>query len=403
MTLDAELRDFAEELKSRAAAAVAPGWVREEPGTPASEADVFEDVYRRRLLTPEQLEQLPPPEQLVHELFVRNSLATLYGRPGTGKTFIAMAVSFAIVSGTSFFGRRVRQGPVLYIAGEGTAGLAQRQRAWREACGYPSLDGMHWLPIGVDLLTAAKVTALVRIVEEVRPVLIVIDTVARSMPGGDENSSADMGSLVAAADRLREASAACVNLVHHSPRDGSTPRGHSALEGAVDTALLVERNGTEFRMTSHKQKDLPPLEPILFELQRFGTSCVPVLPSGHGSAYDFVESERALRDLMWQSCGSEGLSSSALLRMAEMPERTFYRALKSLRKRDIVKNVGTDKQPRWVAINDGDDGDCHVLPRTATSGAVSTATLPPPYTEVGGGSGGSSSDLQQALDLEAEA
>ena len=59
------------------------------------------------------------------------------------------------------------------------------------------------------------------------------------MVGGDENSSKDMGNLIAGADALCRATGATVLLVHHTPRNGDNLRGHTSLEGAVDTAIWV--------------------------------------------------------------------------------------------------------------------------------------------------------------------
>ena len=47
------------------------------------------------------------------------------------------------------------------------------------------------------------------------PKLIIFDTLARCMVGGDENSPLDMGRAVAAADRVRVETGAAVLLVHH--------------------------------------------------------------------------------------------------------------------------------------------------------------------------------------------
>lgn len=237
-------------------------------GTPGeietSVAEVTEARYqllRSRLLTPDELDKLPPPEPLIEHYCSLNSLMTTFGRPGTAKTLMAMTMSFAVVTGTPWFGHPVGQGPVLYIAGEGTSGLAQRQRAWREACGWPDLGGMHWLPMAVNLLDATWTSALVRLVEDLQPKLVTIDTLARSMPGGDENASADMSALVAASDRVREASRATVNLVHHTPKEGSTPRGHSARGGrrhrpAPGAQRLADHpDGAETEGSAHPRAD----------------------------------------------------------------------------------------------------------------------------------------------------
>jgi hypothetical protein len=365
-----ELERVRAQLRARA--------VAESNGTtgpqPTDEIELRYQLLRSRLLSPDQLEALPPPIAQIEGYCTVNTLVTTVGRPGTAKSLLAKATSFSTVTGQPFFGHAVRQGPVLYVAAEGSAGLAQRQRAWREASGWPALDGMHWLPMAINLLDPSWTGGVVRLVEEIQPVYVVVDTVARSMPGGDENGSIDMGALVAAADRIREVARCTVNLVHHTPREGSTPRGHSTLEGAVDTILLLERSGSTITLTAPKQKDLPTPEPLLFTLLQVGSSVVLTLPKGRGSIPDLVGAERTLRDLVWQSAGSDGLPSGELRRMTGLPERSYYRALSSLVEKGVVCNRGTKGRPRYVGSDEVGEGNtattakhCHGSAQTLTA------------------------------------
>ena len=60
--------------------------------------------------------------------------------------------------------------------------------------------------------------------------LIVIDTLARAIAGGDENKSESMGQLVVHADAIRKETGAHVLFVHHSGKDQARgARGHSSL------------------------------------------------------------------------------------------------------------------------------------------------------------------------------
>jgi RecA-family ATPase len=86
----------------------------------------------------------------------------------------------------------------------------------------------------------AMVTAILAL--EAKPVLIVIDTLARTFGAGDENKQADMNAYVSAADRLREATGANVMIVHHSGvHEDRRERGSNVLRGAADTVIKVSR------------------------------------------------------------------------------------------------------------------------------------------------------------------
>ncbi len=332
-----------------------PPWVPAEERGKTSEIDaaaVRAELLRVRLLTPAQLAALPPPEPLIGGYLTRDSLAVLYGRPGTAKSFIAISMALAVVTGTPWFGHDVHRGPVLYVAGEGTSGLAQRQRAWQDACEVDDLKGMYWLPFAVNLLQADWSRGLAELAADLGVVLVIIDTLARSMVGGDENKSGDMAQAIEAADEIRRQAGATSLLVHHTPKDGTTPRGHSALEGAVDTGLLLERSEAVFTLTAAKQKDIPQVEPLIFELEPWSGSVVPALKWSHGTIDGIVGAELTLRDVIETMAGTDGLSATGLFGLAKMPRSSFYRALKNLDRRGVIRNVGTPSRPRWVTVED---------------------------------------------------
>jgi hypothetical protein len=72
--------------------------------------------------------------------------------------------------------------------------------------------------------------------------LIVVDTLAVTFGGGNENAPEDMGQYVANMKRIMAESGAAVLVVHHCGKDEAKGmRGHSSLLGALDGELIVER------------------------------------------------------------------------------------------------------------------------------------------------------------------
>jgi len=154
---------------------------------------------------------------------------------------------------------------VVYIAGEGAAGLKVRYDALRKRHGLPHITNLYFLQRQLNL--RSKIDDLARLVKEIKanninPALIVIDTLARAFAGGNENASEDMGAFIAMIGLLQQATGAAVLLVHHSGKDEARgQRGHSSLLGAVDAELelmklseddSVHRIG---QLTTTKQKD----------------------------------------------------------------------------------------------------------------------------------------------------
>jgi hypothetical protein len=328
-------------------------------------------------------------------------------------------MGLAVVTGTDWFGHAVHRGPVLYVAGEGTAGLAQRQRAWQDACEIFDLEGMHWLPYAVNLLQPEWSKGLAELAADLGAVLVIIDTLARSMVGGDENKSGDMAAAIEACDLIRRKSGATVDLVHHTPKAGDTPRGHSALEGAVDTALLLERNAANafernsnptggssavFTLTAAKQKDIPQVEPLIFELESWSGSCVPPQIAANSiaaNAFGLVGVELALRDVVGSKAGSDGLPATRLLSLSGISERSFYRTLKNLDRRGVIRNVSTPGKPRWVLAYEESDESLPTLPNAAMA-ATETLTANGGSLEPRGVAVNRSGSSRLGLDLEEE-
>lgn len=215
------------------------------------------------------------PQWLIEGLLEQDSLASIFGESGSGKSFFTLDMAFCVAAGVPFHGRFVEQGPVIYLAGEGFSGLARRRAAW-EKHHVVSLRGA---PIFVSnqapaLLDAASAVEVARAVEAVSsqvgaPKLVVVDTLARAFAGGDENSSADMGAFVRSLDGLKARYGCSVLVVHHSGHgDKSRSRGSSAFRGALDAEMLVEGvPGRSLSVKNTKQKDGPAFEDLHFELQ----------------------------------------------------------------------------------------------------------------------------------------
>jgi len=203
----------------------------------------------------------------VDELLGAGALSMIYGGSGSGKTFFALDLALSIARGVEWRGKPVLRGIVLYAAGEGRRSVLLRERAYdlHHFEGDGAALPFATIPEAIDLLDpSAHVDAVVAIAKEAEEnrklptVLIVIDTLARSIAGGNENAPEVMGTAIKTADRLRELTGAHVLLVHHTGKtEGNGARGHSSLRATLDTEIEV--TGTDgvriARVT--KQRDFP--------------------------------------------------------------------------------------------------------------------------------------------------
>ena len=211
---------------------------------------------RFRLMTADELAALPPVRWRVRGVLPQEGIAAIYGPPGSGKSFLALDVLAAIATGRPWFGYRVQSAPVLYVALEGEAGIAQRVQAHQTRHG--GAERMRFLaaPLDVrqptdraDIVRAAKAAGLAGGV-------LCIDTLAASAPGMDENTSADMGEVIAGLKALQTELGGLVLAVHHSGKDQTRGmRGHSSLLGALDAVIEVSRNDDRREWRTAKSKD----------------------------------------------------------------------------------------------------------------------------------------------------
>ena len=240
------------------------------PNGTALPADAFP------LLSFDDLLRRPDPPWLVDGL-VPVGLSILYGPSGSGKSFLALDWAACVATGKAWHGHAVRPGWVVYVAAEGVGGLKARVWAWWVAHDRPDMSRIRWLPEAVNLRDRYQVERARRTLASLpeRPALLVIDTMARTMVGGDENAAKDVGEFIAAVDGLRAADAALV--IHHSAKaDGAAERGSSALRGAADLMARVKRDGKSPRLTltCEKLKDSGEWPDLGLRLEPAEGSCV---------------------------------------------------------------------------------------------------------------------------------
>jgi len=203
----------------------------------------------------------------VEGLLTDGAMSVVYGESNTGRTFVASDIAMRTALGWSWQDREIEPGGVLYLAAEGGHGIRNRIAAFRHHHGVEGSPPFAVVPASVNLRDAESDTdRIIRTANAMhqatgsRVRLVVVDTLARALAGGEENSSQDMGAVVQAVDRIRQETGAHVMLIHHSGKDTAKgARGHSSLRAATDTEIEVSRpEGVETgTVTVKKQRDLP--------------------------------------------------------------------------------------------------------------------------------------------------
>lgn len=210
-------------------------------------------------------------EYLVKGLLDIGAFSVIYGEAGSGKTHVALDLAQHLAQGLHWHDRKTKQGSVVYIAAEGGLGLEERLEAFRLHHGVdPVQVPLYILATAVDLRNPdADIGDLINECQRLEPVAIFIDTLSRTMVGGNENSPDDMGAWVANADRLRIAIKTHVSAIHHAGKDTAKgARGHSLLRAAADTEIEVTNSDGIITATITKQRDYALGDSFAFRLEQ---------------------------------------------------------------------------------------------------------------------------------------
>lgn len=310
-----------------------------------------------------ELMQAPVTRWTVRDVVPETGLMVVYGGPGSGKTFLMLDMACAIVRGKPWEGRRTREGVVVYVAAEGSLGVRVRAFLEHHKAKPAELANLLVLQSAINMLVPAGAMAsqdvddLIAAIREAagdRPVrMVIVDTLARTMPGGNENAAEDMTAVISSAQRIERALGCVVAFVHHSGKDETKgSRGHSSLKGAADVEISVKRDGDIRTAVAEKVRDGADAAVLMtFKLTQVD------LGSRRESDPDADLQERIT------SCVVESVSGNSvrkvpktetLVRTLEIILSGFVRS-GPVKKPDIVRHVmdtrGLQKSTAWDHVN----------------------------------------------------
>ena len=217
-----------------------------------------------------------PTDWLVKSYLDKGSLAMLFGKSDTLKSFAAIDMGLCVATGTGWHGNPVGQGTVFYICGEGQKGLGRRLRAWehhhemnlKEAPFFVSNQAAQFL----DQTSANEVVQAVNVLSDKygNPVLIIIDTLNRNFGPGDENNTTDMTEFVHGVDTNLRIPYGCTALIiHHTGhKELGRARGAYSLHAALDWEYQTDRDHMIIKLSNKKAKDFEPPSSLCLKAEK---------------------------------------------------------------------------------------------------------------------------------------
>lgn len=204
----------------------------------------------------------------VEDILEKGSICQVFGPSFSGKSYFVMYLAACMSAGEKFGDKRTIKSRVTYVYGEGNHGIKRRLRAIKHA--YPDLN-LTELRYSKDLPNFMDDKSFKEFGHKLKKSggtdVIIVDTLARAMSGGDENSGVDMGIVSARLSKLRDYFGCSVVVVHHTGHSNQDRgRGHSSNYAALDNEIKVEK-GVDgvLEITSTKAKDTPEYKPMHFK------------------------------------------------------------------------------------------------------------------------------------------
>jgi hypothetical protein len=212
---------------------------------------------------------------LIEKLWLASGVGLLGGQAKVCKTYLAAELSLAVASGKPALGRFAvhRPGPVLFYGAEDSLS-ALRGRfeglAKTRGCDFHRL-AVYLIDVAVlHLDNAEDLQRLRAAIVSCQPRLLVLDPFVRLVRHIDENSAADVSTVLGALRAIQRDLDVAILLVHHA-RKSPVAHPNQAYRGSTDFAawsdsnlLLARHNKTLVLTVEHRSAPSP--EPLNLSL-----------------------------------------------------------------------------------------------------------------------------------------
>lgn len=214
---------------------------------------------------------------LVPDRLMAGGLNLLAGEVASGKTFLALDLALGVSTrAQAWGGMTVPTGPVLYYcldSNQKTVGY--RLKYLCEGYGIQPSDNLHFDFNLHDFSEPLESEKLKQRIKEHGYSLVIIDVLARYLPGLDENMVSSVGPVLTRLRQITDETDATLLLIHHFNKGGLRNqaisqglriRGSSDIFAAVDTALTLVTKGSARVLLPIKNRMGQEAPPLSFQL-----------------------------------------------------------------------------------------------------------------------------------------
>jgi hypothetical protein len=201
------------------------------------------------------LRKLPPAQWLVKNWIPENATGIFYGKWAAGKSFIGFDLGLHLAFGMpDWHGAELPGQPchVLVIAREGHQGFVNRVDAFKKHYGLvDDPDHLTFMRGSVSFMRDEDFAALLEAIKaDATPYkLIIVDTVARVLPGVDMNEQQTVTTFMERIAVLGQATGASTIGMHHQNKNGGM-MGSAFFEANSDFVFEISRDGEDGPLSS---------------------------------------------------------------------------------------------------------------------------------------------------------
>lgn len=223
-------------------------------------------AIRDGLISFAQLAEIEPPAMLVRRLIPERAVGFLNGRSGSYKSFVLVALAVGMATGRPILGHPefevARPVKVLYVAAEGSAGVALRMRAYAHHHGITDAPNLTLYPRAINLTSEREVEDLAQVVANGGYEHVLVDTFRQATLGVNESDNSELSVVIGRMIALRDDHGTSTLFADHTGHAGERAVGGEAKWANSDFALMIKMpNGNraadqQRTLTVEKLKDL---------------------------------------------------------------------------------------------------------------------------------------------------
>lgn len=306
-----------------------------KPAAPLVLKDGWErlpDIKRADQLLNDQAAKAPP--EIVEGLIHQGTKVVLGGSSKAGKSWLLLYLALCVATGSQFFRRATKRGPVLYVNLEILpCFMATRVQVIVNHCKLES-------PTKLDILNLRGITAdfdtvvqqIIELAEKGNYCMIIIDPIYKLTGGKSENAAGGVGALCLQLERVAERTGAAVVYAHHFTKGKQTQK--KAIDRLSGSGVYGRDADSLILLTDHTQphcftvdlilRNMPPQDSFVMEWQ------YPVMverndlePEGNEDAQTDKRARQLLNLLQAEPLTTGEWEEEA--RLAGIPHATFFR------------------------------------------------------------------------------